>query len=120
MSEKPAFNFQQPVSIKVERTIDAATRENVLPNRFVGELKPGTLAPSVRNVEKWIATNTAPQDINDFRDGQNGQTIVVLGEGFSTVIHAARIQTNTAMDKLLDAGRVYVFTRFDDVWYEHG
>jgi hypothetical protein len=91
----------------------------VLPIRFVGELTVGAANPSVLNVERWKAANTGAINVTDFIDGQEGQEIKILGDGFTTVNHNVNIKTNTGANKLLAANKVYTFTRFGTLWVEN-
>lgn len=113
-----------PQQVHDELHVEAPIRHIVLPVQYLGELEVSA-TPSVLNVNHWKTKATAPITITDFDKGQNGQTIFVKGDGFTTVSHNANIKTNVEMAKLLTAGRVYQFTAiFDDVlnkniWYEN-
>jgi hypothetical protein len=65
------------------------------------------------------AGNTVANNVTYFDDGQDGQQIAVLGDGFTMVVHdVAKLKTNTGANKLLSADKVYRFTRFASVWIE--
>lgn len=108
----------QPKIIHDQQQIEAPETHLILPTRFVGQLAIGSINPSVKNVEKWKAANTVAINITNFRDGQEGQELSILGDGFSTVNNNTKIVTNTGADKLLAAGHLYRFTMFDGVWIE--
>jgi len=102
-----------------EQTIEAPQTKMALDKQFVKRFALGDTAPSVKNLEKFIAANDAPTNILNFKDGQDGQTITILGDGQTTVVYGANtIITNTGVDKLLAANKVYRFTRFNSVWVE--
>ena len=74
---------------------------------------------SVLNIENVKLQNTGAVTLTDFTNGQEGQTIFVLGDGQTTVTHGTKIKTNTAANKLLASNAVYIFTRVSSVWYEN-
>ena len=90
----------------------------VLPRQKTGTFAAADATPSVLNIEKWMAGNTGANNITFFDDGLDGQTIRVLGDGFTTVVNSATLVTNTGANKLLAANKVYVFTYLSGVWYE--
>ena len=98
--------------------IEAQTQSFVLPTRFVGKLTKLSTTPSVKNVEGWITQNTAPITILNFVDGQLGQELKILGDGFTSVANNTTIKNNTGATKLLAIGKAYTFTLFDGVWIE--
>ena len=69
-------------------------------------------------VSRLKAANNSPQNVSYFVGGVEGQTIMVLGDGNTTIVNSSDIRTNTGADKLLAAETVYTFTLFDGVWYE--
>lgn len=74
--------------------------------------------PSVLNNTKIVLSSIAPVNITNFVDGQEGQTIFVVGDGNSTLVHGTSIFTNSENDKLLNNGSVYIFTRVNGEWRE--
>ena len=108
-----------PVTVRSQQQVESPTSNLVLPIRFVGHLKKATQTPSVKNCERWIAVNTAPIDILDFIDGQEGQELKILGDGQTSVQHTSNIKNNTAATKLLAVDIVYTFTMFDGCWVEN-
>lgn len=90
-----------------------------LPIRFKGNLKIGDTKPSVKNMERWKAVNTGAVTVTDFSNGQEGQHIMIRGDGHTTVSNNSNIKTNTGANKLLAADKVYSFVLFDGEWVEH-
>lgn len=103
--------------VNTEQVINAPQTKNVLDKQFVKTLR-GEVNPSVRNIEKFTCKNTSPLTILKFKDGQNGQSITILGEGFTSIDNNATIRTNTGAAKLLLDSKVYRFTNFEGIWYE--
>ncbi len=98
--------------------VEVSERRLLLPTNFVGTIIAGATTPSIKNVEKWKLVNVAPVTITNFLDGQDGQDLVLLGDGFTTIENNTFIKTNTGADKLLNDGYIYRLTRFDSIWYE--
>lgn len=76
--------------------------------------------PSVENLERLQLRNSISTDITNFLRGKAGQTIKILGDGYSTIKNNANISTNTGADKLTSASKVYTFTMFrlvDDTYH---
>lgn len=90
----------------------------LLERRVIARFPSGNATPSVRNQEYWESPVGATT-ITDFVDGQDCQSLFILGNGNLTVSHNANIQTNALGDKVLAANIVYTFTMFHGVWYEH-
>lgn len=108
-----------PYVTKRELTHEAADTHTVLDREFVVVFKPADLTPSVLNKRVFVAGNTGAQNVTYFKDGFDGQSISILGDGFTTIVHdSTKIRTNAAANKLLAAGKVYRFTRFNKVWIE--
>lgn len=84
----------------------------ILPEQLQSSFAPGDTTPTVQNSCPWVAQNIAPVNVTNFDNGQPGQTIKVLGDGFTTVVDGTNIFTNTGANKLLVANRVYTFTYF--------
>jgi hypothetical protein len=75
-------------------------------------------APSVLNVTKIELRNSSPTLVTNFRNGQEGQTIFLIGDGNSTLEHGTNIFTNSSGNKLLLAGSIYIFTLVEAKWRE--
>lgn len=85
---------------------------------FVGKFKSADATPNVQDIEAWICHATVVV-ITNFRNGQNGQTIRLLGNANNTITHGTKIFTNTGANKVLAANKVYTFTMFNNLWYEN-
>lgn len=101
-----------------ERTVFTATTAfSILSDVNGGQLPVGA-TPKVENATHFVCTNAAPVNVTNFLRGAAFQSIVLLGDGNTTVVHGATIKTNTAANKLLAANKVYRFTNFNGVWVE--
>ena len=106
-----------PSRVTGEQVIEQSQTKLALDKQFIARFKP-TAEPSVLNLERFKGSGTV-LNVTYFNNGQDGQRIIVLGDGTTTIVHdPARIVTNTGANKLLDADKVYRFTKFDGVWYE--
>lgn len=101
-----------------EVIFDNVVTYNVLPKTPVDKFKPADTTPSVLNINLWIANNSGAVTITQFDDGADGQRIVILGDGFTSVANNAKIKTSTGAAKLLAANSIYRFTYILNVWYE--
>jgi hypothetical protein len=88
-----------------------------LPIVYVNKLQPGDTTPDVANLTSHKAGGSAVA-VTNFRNGQQGQRISILGDGVTTIQNGSNIKTNKGADKLLATNTVYRFTFFDNVWYE--
>lgn len=109
-----------PTTVHEQQQVEAPQHQLVIPTRFVLDLKKDATLPSVKNVERIRAINESPVTIENFVDGQEGQHLLVLGDGFTTVQNNSRIITNNGADVLLDVNKVYTFVRYNNKWYEQG
>lgn len=107
-----------PERIPHEQIIEAPQTKTTLDKLFVSSIRAGDTTPSVLNVTLFRANNSAPLTITNFDDGQEGQTIKILGDGQTTIQHGTRIFTKTVADELLATNLVYHFTKFGANWYE--
>jgi hypothetical protein len=73
--------------------------------------------PSVLNTTRIKLTNTSPVTITNFREGQEGQTIYLIGDGQTSVAHNTDIKTHTGSTILLEIDKVYIFLK-DGAWKE--
>jgi hypothetical protein len=89
-----------------------------LPERPIDTAQATATTLSALNTERIALTNTGAVTVTDFTEGQDGQELVLLGDGFTTVTHGTNIFTNTAASKLLAANAVYHFVQFNGNWYE--
>ncbi len=87
-----------------------------LPKEYVSTLV-GT-EPSVENARVFVCSYTVIS-ITRFVGGSEGQSINILGDGTTTIVHdPALINTTTTADRLLVADVIYRFTCINGVWYE--
>lgn len=108
-----------PIQIQAPLVIQAPMTKIIDDTHFVGNLTGAT--PSVANLTTHKITNLSATNVTYFNDGQDGQTITILGDGNSTVVHdAGKIYCATGANTLLASNKVYRFTRYNKVWYQHG
>ena len=93
-------------------------RFDQLPETPLGKVNFSSTEPSVLNQTKILFDNSAPVLVTTFLDGQEGQTIFVVGDGQTTLDNGTSIFTNTGADKLLLNGEVYCFTLVNGEWRE--
>lgn len=89
------------------------------PSTIIGKLNPGAVSGSVLNTNRLKLSSISAVTLTDFSSGGEGQALVVLGDGFTTILHGTKIFTNTGVNKLMNANRIYVFYSFFNIWYEH-
>lgn len=89
---------------------------SILPDIYVDTLRSTT--PSVANVTVFKGSGSVVS-ITNFTKGVDGQTIRILGDGTTTIVHdATKICTNTGANKVLAVRKIYTFTLIDNIWYE--
>src|SRR4051812_5439390 len=99
-------------------TVDERTVTPVhLPAQFVNKFISADATPSVMDCVNHECHATIVT-ITQFDDGQDGQTIKLLGKATTTIANNANIATNTGANKVLAANKVYTFTRFNSKWIE--
>ena len=98
--------------------VEAPTKNLVLPTSFASKFIKGDTTPSVNNVNIWQTQNTSPLIITQFDYGQDGQTIYILGDGFTTVAQNANIFNASGNPTLLAANVAYTYTRIAGIWYQ--
>jgi hypothetical protein len=109
--------------IQTDTSLEGSVRPVVLPIDFVANLVKGEPKPSVRNLVRLRAGGAAVT-IEDFKDGQDGQSIEILGDGVTNVENNSKIvRTSTGV---LELNKVYKFTKYSSPndrtilkWYEH-
>lgn len=89
-----------------------------LPETPVLTSQAGATTISVLNVERVRLMNTGSVTVTNLTNGQEGQSVIFLGDGFTTFANNSNIATNTAANKLLAAGATYTFTRIANKWIE--
>lgn len=112
-----------PLRQNREVIIEAPATKLVLDKEFSDTFKAADATPSAKNLTRFKTGNTVANNVTYFDDGQEGQQINVLGDGFTTVVHdTTKIATSTGANKLLSANKVYRFTLYkigaDLVWIE--
>lgn len=102
--------------VQRESSIEGSVSPVVLPKDFVSRLSKGNATPNVRNIVRTVAGGVAVT-ITDFKEGQIGQSIKILGDGVTEVANNANIfRSGTGV---LEEGKVYTFTYYEDrVWHE--
>lgn len=101
-----------------ERTVFTGTTAfSILPDVNGGQLPVGA-TPRVEHGTHFVCANAVPVNVTNFLRGAAFQTITLLGDGNTTVVHGAAIKTNTTANKLLSVNKVYRFTYFNGVWVE--
>jgi hypothetical protein len=110
-------NTQNPVpQIQQESSVEGSVGPVVLPKDFVARLEKGNATPSVRNLVRLRAGGVAVTVV-DFKEGQLGQSIKILGDGVTIVESNSKI--NRSATGVLALNNVYTFTYYEDrVWYE--
>lgn len=107
------MRFSDPVEF------NSGVQFSQIPEQQILNAPTGTGIISVLNTNRVRLRNTGAQLLNTFTNGQQGQEIKVLGDGFTTAVNSTSIRTNTGANKLLAANRVYTFTLFDASWVEN-
>lgn len=90
-----------------------------LPDSPISKFKP-TATPDVTNGKVFDCCGSAVF-ITDFLGGQDGQVIIIRGDGLTTVVDGDRIKLRADIDsKILEEGKLYFFVYFnaDRVWEE--
>lgn len=106
-----------PEYVRHEQVIETPQRKLALDIVDVGNMKGAT--PSVKNILVFKGTNTGAVFVSQFKDGQNGQTIKIVGDGQMTILwDPTKIITNTGANKLLSVNKIYRFTRISNIWIE--
>jgi hypothetical protein len=119
----PVVNLREEVQV-------GPSSKLVLDRTFVSK-QAGKTTLDATNIEYSRLDNVAPVNVTGIKGGQDGQTITLLGDGQTTLVHnavvtkpAEPILTNTGVNKLLAANVAYHLVRFADVgsnngkWYE--
>jgi hypothetical protein len=109
-------NKSDVVGIGLERTeseqvINAQATRNALAKQFVRWAILEDTTPSVMNVERLRFRNTTATLVTAFDDGQEGQAIDLLGDGFTTIQANTQIATSDGLDLDLEEDVVYRFVR---------
>src|SRR5687767_8584687 len=100
--------FQHPV--RFESPVEFVQVPVRRPTKLVGT------SPNIFGNEYWKADNNGT--IVNFTRGAEGQGLHILGDGSTIVSNNTSIKTSTGANKTLLANVIYVFTMFDNIWYE--
>ncbi len=111
-----------PLKIEKEEIVfDAPVTLNKLVKRLIASFVGSTI--NALNVELFDLNNTSPTNIATISNGQNGQTIHLLGDGQTTLTNAGNIRTRTGASVLLATGLIYQLTYMKTstvgYWYCH-
>lgn len=107
-----------PNRIEEEQIFEQPVTFNALPKVYVGKLKKGSTTPSVKDVQQWMAVNTVPVTITNFVNGQDGQELLLLGDGQTTLTHGTNIMLAGGVNLLLAVNKVYHLVRFNNKWIQ--
>ena len=104
-----------PEQVRHEINSEATSRQLILGTKLIGKIPVGVVQPKVTNVEFWQTQNTGAVLITNFLDGQDGQSLYLLGDGFTSLDY-------TTMDVgianlLLTNGLIYHLVRMNDRWH---
>jgi hypothetical protein len=86
------------------------------PREFDSRLSNST-TPSIEACKVFICSGTVVS-VTNFLGGVQCQTIKIIGDGNTTLVHGTYIKTNTGANKVLAVGRIYCLTLYNNVWYE--
>jgi hypothetical protein len=89
---------------------------NILPRRNIDKFPLAATIINANNIEHFTTHNTGAVTVTEFTKGTRGQEITLLGDDNTTIQENASIITNIG-DILLEAGHVYKFVNFDEIWY---
>lgn len=96
--------------------IASAVQHSILPEE-VATFSKGSTAPKVDNVHTLVFQNTGAITVTNLLHGSNNQTLVVLGDGFTTIQHNANVKNASAANLLLAANKCYMYICIQNVWY---
>jgi hypothetical protein len=112
------------MSLKIERdeiTFDAPVTFNKLAKKLIATFRGSSI--NALNIELFKLANTAPTNVATIQYGQDGQTIYLLGDGFTTLTVSGNIKTRSGGSMLLDAAKIYALTFLKTgsvgYWYCH-
>lgn len=111
-------NIGNPILISQQQQIEAPQSQLVLPYQFTG-ISIGKVEPSVLNITRLKFQNAAPITVTNFLNGQEGQNIIVLGDGQTSIDATATVIPLFGVGHILDVNMIYKFILFDGIWYEH-
>ena len=107
------LRFNDPV----EFTLGATFAQ--LPESGVLSVTNAPTTISVLNITRVQLQNTGAVTVTNLLNGQRGQEVKFLGDGFTTFANNTTIKTSTGANKLLATNKVYTFTLFGSTWVEN-
>lgn len=87
-----------------------------LPEQPVDDVEVGELTPNVLNITRLAFYNTVKTDISNFLNPQEGQHIILLGDGHTEILNNANISNHSAAAVKLDAGVAYSYVYMNGKW----
>lgn len=105
----------KPERVTGQLTMETASTPLVIERQFIATLVG--IKPNLKNI-RYTYSHATPTTVTNFLHGQDGQEIVILGNGNTTIDVTGNIVTNTGIAKVLDAYKTYEFTFFGAKWYE--
>jgi hypothetical protein len=106
---------------KLIRVADPVRFENVvqfaeLPEQPVERVEIGVTVVDVLNKTRLAFFNTVKTDISNFTNGQEGQNIILLGDGHTEVLNNTNITNHSASAVKLDSGVAYSWCYMLSKW----
>ena len=98
--------FEQPVSFVR------------LPKMYVAKIKAGETTPSVKDLIRFTTQNTSPLTVTNLLDGADGQEIIIVGDGNTTLQHGTHIFNDSGANLLLAVNKAYSYLRINDKWIQ--
>jgi hypothetical protein len=122
MADSPAFSHRaQPTIFTEEQQIEAPQKQFVLPTIFIKLLEKSNATPIVKNILKFKLNNTGAQNITYFLKGQEGQDIMILGDGHSVLKHdVTKIKNLSGADiNPAATNTIYKYILMNGIWIQH-
>jgi hypothetical protein len=76
----------------------------------------GTATPNVGGKNRLQAANTSAITITNFNGGVNGQSLMILGDGYTTLQQNSTIANTGGSNTLLASGSWYHYIKINGVW----
>lgn len=89
-----------------------------LPETPVLDSQASATTISVLNTTRIKLQNTGTVTVTSLLQGQQGQNVLILGDGFTSFAVSGNITTTTGATKLLAASTIYSFTYIGTKWVE--
>jgi len=87
-----------------------------LPEQPIDTVEVAELTPNVLNITRLVFQNTTRYDITNFLNGQEGQHIILLGDGYTHVANNANIVNHSGSAHKLDTGHAYSYVYMVAKW----